>query len=414
MVLTEYRIPSVTEGVEAENRQAASYAYAYRKAIANGHVEALIYGCYEDDDKAASGLRVDVDVKEGGEENALAGKMRAIYEVFTDIDTSASGDVDEAVSKIIKDAYEDLLQDTGGVYAVERVSGNVSADSYRADKGKDAWMSFRGGDLHGFEGASSLSYLELRRSSDADFATLHARFDRSEIADPMGISTRLTGKDLTGKARLHIDLYAGCVDEDARASVPVTLRLERPATGKTADGRGKVIYEATAESVRGGKWQTVTFDISDFEDFLHSSDDVILSVWIDDDSGTSYELGIDAIRADGGAESVLAIILIVLLVTALLAGVTVAVIFFIRRRGEEKRRSTPARTRRRSPSAEDGEEAPPHRAPAKRRKAPEKRRSIAPDIDDGATEDYYGGSQRRTAPPEPDPDILDEDGYYDD
>lgn len=424
VVLTDYRIPSVTEGVETESRQAASYAYAYRSVVANGQVEALIYGCYEDDDKAASGLRVDVDTKgDEGEENVRAGKSRAIYDVFVRIDTSASGDADEEVTRIIKRGYEDLLEDTEGIYTVELVSGDVSTDSYDADAGEDAWMSFRGGDLHGFEGASSLSYLELRRSADATYATLHARFDRTETADPMGVRTRLTGKDLEGKARLHVDLYAGCVDEDARASVPVTLRLERPATGSTTDGKGRVIYEATAEGIRGGRWQTVTFDISDFEDFLRSSDEVILSLWIDDESGVSYEMGVDAIRADGGAESILVIVLIVLLVLALVAGVTVAVIFFVRRRdGANPTTPTPRRTNRRDEAAEDESEddtadIPVRRAPPKRRSAPPKRRPVVPDIDDGAPEDYYGGAQRRATPPDPDtldPEPPEDDVYYDD
>ena len=418
IVLTDYRIPSVTEGVEAESRQAASYAYAYRAVAANGQVEALIYGCFEDDDKTACGLRADVDTKDG-EENANAGKARDIYDVFVRIDTSASGEADENAARIIKSAYEDLLEETEGAYAVEYIVGSTSADRYDSDAAEDAWMSFRKGDLHGFEGASSLSYLELRRSTDAEYATLHVRFDRAEIADPVGIRTRLAGKDLADQTRLHIDLYAGCVDEDARSSVPVTLRLERPATGKTADGRGRVIYEATVEGIRGGRWQTVTFDIADFEEYLRSSDEVILSLWIDDESGVSYELGIDAIRADSGAGSVLVIVLIVLLALALVAGVTVAVVYFIRRRnGDRADKDKPTRAKRRVKANdgededshdEDAEDVPVRRAPERQRKASGGRRPVVPDIDDGAPEDYYGGATRRATPPAPD-----EDGYYDD
>jgi hypothetical protein len=121
----------------------------------------------------------------------------------------------------------------------------------------------------------------------------------------MGLSVTLPATQLIGGRELLIDLFAGtAAAENASAHKPtLTLRLSREAKGAVSDGQGEILYEATVSDVKGSHWQTAVFDISEFTRLLDASDEVTLTLLMDDPAAdsrvTAYGMGIAALHVTG-------------------------------------------------------------------------------------------------------------------
>lgn len=291
LLISGLEIPAVTVGgtpSETEaNRQAASYAYAYMTCVQNGRVEALIYSRHADPapDAGESALCGLWTVEKKGTEPALPAATRPIYNVFKVIDTTESATLSSGLTAIMGASYTKLESAMAGkTLPVTFVKGTGKLQSFEeTHKKATALYTFDGGSLRGFESAGNLTYLELADAETLNRVTLHARFDRAALCDPMGITVTLPATDLIGGKELLFDLYAGPVrDGNASAAKPtVTLRLTRAATGSVADGDGEVLYEASVSDIKGSVWQTAVFSVEDFTARLDASDEVTLTLLLD-------------------------------------------------------------------------------------------------------------------------------------
>ena len=173
--------------------------------------------------------------------------------------------------------------------------------------------------------------------------SLYARFDREAPSDPMGLSVTLPATGLIGGRELLFDLFAGAMAfENASDHKPtLTLRLTREAKGAVADGEGELLYEASVSELKGSNWQTAVFDISSFTELLDASDEVTLTLLMDDpekdSSVTAYGMGIAAIHVTGntaasGNSTVTAVVILVILALMVIAAFVFLLIKHKRRR----------------------------------------------------------------------------------
>lgn len=336
LLISGFSIPAVAKGgSESEqngNSQAASYAFAYLTCLQNGHVEALIYSEYADTAASAAGQALSGlwTAEEGADGTPVISKPRPIYDVFKNINTTKSSELSPALTTIIGPAFTKLESalkgQTSPVTVVEGMG--VLKDFESEHKKASALMDFNGGSLNGFASAGNLTYLELSEAETLGCVTLHARFDRESVSDPMGITTTLPATQLIGGKTLILDLFAGQIhtpDTAAQASPSLTLRLSRPAKGNVADGDGEIVYEVSVSDVKGSAWQTASFDVSAFTAKLDASDEVTLTLLVDYGPGetqaTAHNLGLAGIYVMGntvtsGGSSTLVLVLVILGVLA--------------------------------------------------------------------------------------------------
>lgn len=291
--------PESAKTDEYNNNQAASYAYTYMTAVANGHIEALIYSAYSDADAPYCGLwQTDAD--------RAPANQRPLYAVFQKMDTTHAADLSTALSAIVGASYTKLESALAGSPApVTRVTGLNEKKSFEPEHKKAAPLfTFDGGSLHGFGNAGNLTYMELTGAETLGTVILHARFDRTEVCEPMGITLTLPATDLIGGKELLLDLYAGPLSSTAdTANNTVTLRLTRAAKGAASAGDGEIIYESTVSDIKGTVWQTAVFAISDFTACLDASDEVTLTILTDSPDALSHNLGLAGVYITGNTAS---------------------------------------------------------------------------------------------------------------
>lgn len=321
LLISGLDIPAVlTGGIPSDtdnNRQAASYAYAYMTCVQNGRVEALIYGTHTD--PAESPEATDLcgiwtakpsgEIIEDGVEPPLCpSSLRPLYRVFQQIDTTAAADLSEELSALIGASYIKLESALAGkaapVTAIEGIGSLSGHDP--AHKKASPLYTFDGGCLHGFTSAGNLTYLELTAAETLGMGTLHARFDRTAVCEPMGLTVTLSATELIGAKELIFDLYAGQLAASGPAAKPtVTLRLTRTAVGPVAEGQGELRYEASVSEVKSGSWQTASFDVTSFTSLLNASDEVTLTLLMDypaetaPQGATAHHLGLAGIYFTG-------------------------------------------------------------------------------------------------------------------
>lgn len=318
LLISGFALPAVAVGgsltdTEALNRQAASYAYAYMICTQNRRVEALIYSVYADpytsaENHALYGLLSSKTVKlDGSVLRILPAERRPICDVFRIMDTTEAHTLSAALSSVIGASYTKLESALAGVAnPVTLLKGTGSLQAYETEHKKAAALfTFDGGTLHGFESGGNLTYLELKDAESLGTIALYARFDRESPADPMGLSVTLAATQLIGGRELLFDVFGGAVaSENAGSRKPtLTLRLTRAAKGTVADGDGEILYEASVSDVKGSNWQTVSFDISAFTALLDASDEVTLTLLMDDPAEdtlvTAYGMGIAGVYVTG-------------------------------------------------------------------------------------------------------------------
>jgi hypothetical protein len=321
VLISGFALPAVAVGgsladAVSLNQQAASYAYTYMTCVQNRRVEALIYSVYADPYTSAefhplcgllSSAAVSVSTAEGSVIRVLPAARRPICDVFKIMDTTEANTLSAALTQVIGASYTKLESALAGVAnPVTAVKGTGTLQPYDDEHRRAAPLfTFDGGTLHGFESAGNLTYLELAPAETLGTVSLYARFDREAPVDPMGLSVTLPATQLIGGRELLIDLFAGtAAAENASAHKPtLTLRLSREAKGAVSDGQGEILYEATVSDVKGSHWQTAVFDISEFTRLLDASDEVTLTLLMDDPAAdsrvTAYGMGIAALHVTG-------------------------------------------------------------------------------------------------------------------
>ena len=359
LLISGFSVPAVIRGgtpSDADaNKQAASYAFAYLTCVQNGGVEALIYDVHTDpaptaEETALRGLwTVEADTVPDGETDdgetepsLLPAATRPIYSVFQRIDTTEASSLSADLTAIMGAAYTKLESALAGkTAAVTSVKGSGTLLPHSSDHGRASSLyRFDQGDLHGFTDGGCLSNLELTYAETLGMNTLHARFDRDNMTQPMGLTVTLPATHLIGGKELIFDLYGGPMGGAASSKPTVTLRLTRASKGSVADGAGEIRYEASVDGIKSGSWQTVSFDITAFTSLLDASDEVTLTLTMDYPPDTApkgpsaHHMGLAGVYvlgpvAVGGAPTGVVVAVVAVLIL-LVVGVTL--ILFLRHR----------------------------------------------------------------------------------
>lgn len=345
-------VPGVPSEEDA-NRQAASYAYAYMTCVQNGGVEALLYSQHTDpigegEEAPRCGLwtlRTYTTLTSVGVEwQILPAEQRPIYHVFQRIDTTEASSLSGGLTQIIGASYTKLESALAGKASpVTCLQGTGKLQAFEDSHKKAAALyTFDGGSLNGFGNAGNLTYLELADAETLGRVTLHARFDRDTLCDPMGLTVTLSATQLIGGKELLFDLFAGPLQSGSGSSAKptVTLRLTRAAKGSVAEGDGAILYEATVGEVKGGSWQTAVFPIADFAACLDASDEVTLTLLLEyppetaQNGATAHNLGLAGVYVTGttAAAGIPAGAVIAAVLVLALAVAGVFLLLFLRKR----------------------------------------------------------------------------------
>lgn len=237
----------------AELNQAASYAYAYYKAVATEKISAFFYSNQIDTEKSASGLRRVTEDK-------LPGSARQIYSIMKNIDTTEdiSATVNRATSSdggwtSVYAAYSETVMrkvsTSGNGKAVEGTKDAPPEDAYKASP----LFSFVSGDMNGFSYAGNGTFAGVTDGG------LLVRYANPSSAEPGYVY-----KTEIKKSEIKDDSLLICLG-DLSESSDVTLTLIQK-NGKNPD----VIYESKVSGVPSGGAVLIDFDISEFRDELRS------------------------------------------------------------------------------------------------------------------------------------------------
>jgi hypothetical protein len=319
--------------------------------VQNGRVEALIYSRHAD--PAANAADTGLCGLWTVTGDALRpNKPRAIYNVFKAIDTTESASLGSGLRQIMGASYAKLESAMAGKTSpVSLMKGTGKLQGFELTHKKAAPLfTFNEGSLNGFESAGNLTYMELSDAETLGRVILHARFDRTALCDPMGLTVTLPATDLIGGKELLFDLYAGPVRNGGSSSAKptLTLRLTRTAKGSAADGDGEVLYEASVSDVKGGVWQTAVFNISEFTSHLDASDEVTATLLMDyplDMAGNdapAHNLGLAGVYVTGNTAASRApagVVIAVVIALILLVGAVFAILFLRHRKQTSRGRS---------------------------------------------------------------------------
>lgn len=359
LLISGFSIPAALKGgvtsAENDNRQAASYAYAYMTCVQNGRVEALIYSEHTDafTDTKAGDLRglwtASQDKTVSGSESEATlfpAATRPIFDVFKKIDTTAASELSVGLNAVIGAAYTKLESAMAGKNPpVTAVKGSGALTGYESTHKKATPLyTFENGHLCGFESAGNLTYMELTAAETLGVNTLHARFERTAVCEPMGLTVTLSATDLIGAKEMILDLYGGQIAAVGTSSKPtLTLRLTRSAKGAVADGDGEIRYEATVSEVKSGAWQSAVFDVTPFTTLLDASDEVTITLLMDypadtaPDGTTAHDLGLAGIYITGHTAATKTPAGLVVGIIAALILLVAAVFVFLFMRHKKKR-----------------------------------------------------------------------------
>lgn len=299
---------------DSEKNQAASYAYAYYKAIADGNVSAFFYSTQFDktqDEKV--GLRT------AGLENQ-PGNTRQIYEMLRDIDTDT--DINAKVSPIIADArWNNLYSEYAKAVQVRK---SCTGNSYAVDAttyDTSVLCDFSDGTLNSFSTVGLDSFAGLTRKNGV--TVLEATLYRTTPASLSYISRKnLHAADFKGDNLLitldvqSIGMLSGAYN--------ITVMLVQDSD----NANDRIVYAATSPAVTAGKKTTLAFDISRFRS-LAENRELELRISASSTDGTDCKLTlIEILTGKERTNTALIVILIILASVAVVAIVLLIVIWF--------------------------------------------------------------------------------------
>lgn len=316
ILIHDFDIP----GDSSEN-QAASYAYAYYRAMEAG-VEALIYSTLRDGDETERGIL-------SNSSDSIVGN-KPLCEVFKTVDTDNCGEAVKFAEQKIGLRFSQVASALGdNAHPVVRVDGAAGVGGETKDT--PILYSFDG-DMHGFTPTANVKYSEFEYSEAFGAAYLNMALENNGRSGGDGVYVTLTGADILKAEEMIITLYAGDPTSADKNST-VTLNIVRPSKGIAAEEKGTVIYTATATGVSGSAWQNVSFDVSDFCEKIDGEDELILCLTASTPNTDEGFFGIKDIYIEGvnGDLGVLGVILIIVVILVLL-GIVGALVYFVLKR----------------------------------------------------------------------------------
>lgn len=336
VLISEFGINS-TEDEDSQRHQAAAYAYAYYKAVADPMIEALIYHRHVDH-SGENGYKYGLWTNQENTTVTPSAK-KYIYDVFKYIDTERGEEATSfALSIIGAKSWDALIEGYNtSQAAVKEVIDDISilSSDISAKYKKNTLFDFSKGSLCGFYPTDNAEYIELRSEAVEDEKTeskLYAKLYSLEKFGYMGVG-RNFAEPLSIKK-------TGYVSFDIKADVPeevtsVTVMLRLFSTRKN-----EVVYEGIAQ-IAPNEWETLTFKITELADITDSITG--LKIWIKpyDDNIYSGDFGLwlgNVDIYDKSSVTFLSVLLKLLLVIAILFTFVVIIVvvrYFIYRRRQK-------------------------------------------------------------------------------
>ena len=330
-----------TSGDEAsQERQAASFVYAYYAAVQADFLDAFIWHRMLDGagEQCSLGLR------------QLDAKEKPVYTLFRLIDTQLGSDAADPYAKIVgqrkwtsivkgfqkKQAETVKRYETdGSVVGTDALGENLMA-----------WLDFSDRTLHGFVPSDYMASVEVQAitaGTELNSAVLSAVSHPMNGGQIASVSADVSVLTLPQTAEtLYLTLKADAAAAEAPlpedgstvtvAVVPQTLlvQLQLSRAGESA-----VRYLGETE-IRIGEWTVAAFDIKNYARAASGADQLRLSlIGGDGTTDITYTLSLNEIRYDTGAGFV---VLRVFLVIFVILGLAVAVFFLLVLRAQIIRR----------------------------------------------------------------------------
>lgn len=266
-IISDFEVASM----DNENLQAASYAYAYYKALEYGYVDALIYSAHTDRQSLVSGSGLWQTDSKG-----IVTERRMLYKVFMTIDTKDSSQLSAIGISALIPGWSSLYDAESSKAITRQFVTGEDVSEKPSGKGK-VIFSFTDGTTALFTPDESVSYLELSKDQTLGWPVLGAHMDRKQPAAYMGVSnSTLQGSDLKGIKAFALTM---CADVDTESPVSLKLRLYKQGDKTLSAGNGCVVYEEVTQ-ITPNLWQTVYFDVSEFTALVDGDDPITVSVQI--------------------------------------------------------------------------------------------------------------------------------------
>lgn len=303
-VISDFELYCQKESEASEFNQAASYAYTYYRAVADGKIEALIYSTVCDTESRSTGLRF---------ENAT----KDIYDIVRTIDTDR--ELPEGFESLIGAAWSALYEDRELRNKVERgkSSGGAAKIDERENYRVDTLFGFDDGTLMGFSPVSG-GYVGLVREEGG--SRLKAELKATD-GMPVGIiCTWIDERSLAGQY-LIVPLSISSSDPSVNA---FTLTLSLLQNGEQVRN-----YTSSLE-IAGGEHTTAVFDISDFTG-SKIAETVSLQLSVNAGKSADITLFIDEILTGKEPENIVLVLVIIGLVLLFVAGLITAFVLWFRK-----------------------------------------------------------------------------------
>ncbi len=232
-------------GGKEEDKQAASYAYAYYKCLENGKVDGLIYAVAVDG--AGDALKQGLYTYMGA--SAAPKKLGVIFEA---VDNEKIGDV-AYISGFLGDKWNKLYSEYSSAAVSRRVTRSEDTGDHSRDELK-ILADFSEGDIGGFVPVSA-KYSELRYSDSWGRPVLYACLAPECTGDSAGVvSSSILLDDLKDAGYLTFTaMINGSGD-----GTEIAIRL----SGYDKDGVESV-FTAKSE-IRSGEWIEMYYNIEEF------------------------------------------------------------------------------------------------------------------------------------------------------
>lgn len=229
-VLCNLRFPYADEKLRA-----ASYAYAYRQAIAAG-ADAVYYGAHLSDSEG-------VLTADGAHNNMTT--------LFSEMDRGLSAEQNYLCSSVIGEAWQSLAateavrREVGGSGSLQKPYGTLSVLADFSDNTLGDFSVFRGVEVP-----------TVRNSAVWSSSVLTAWMEQPTAYGGAGVGRQF---DNTADMKSTLSLTARVLLQGTAESTP-TVRLRLWGTDRT----GKLLTYSAEQAVSADTWQTVTFSVSAF------------------------------------------------------------------------------------------------------------------------------------------------------
>ncbi len=295
IILSEQGCNTPGESADAEDLQAACYAYAYYKVRFLDSIDAFILHRHVDHQQEG-GLRLGVWTWDDGRtESAMPGRHKRSYDVFAGIDTARSLEVTDFAKAVIGiDDWADAVPGFDPAAVSERaepvqVGTRISAKPV----GERVLADFEDG-VDGWRASDNAQAVEAVRGGSSGRQSLRVRFDSTSLLPSWSRDAKTwKGADV---------VFPDPVDAGRSAHLNLAVRVPEPAEGDFQPGNvfhakvrvyaadGQVAYGlARLDPARG--WNRLTLDLSGWRP---RSELARIKVWVrgstNDDWAGSFDL----------------------------------------------------------------------------------------------------------------------------